>query len=100
MTNAKIEKIKSDIAKTKGKVAEYNAKLREQEKALKQAADEAILAMFRDETVSDEQLRSVRRLGFGENETKPAAAAVSETRKPDKEPENKEDSRYATQTNE
>jgi Holliday junction resolvasome RuvABC DNA-binding subunit len=100
MTNAKIEKIRSDIAKTKGKVAEYNAKLREQEKALKQATDEAVLAMFRDENVSDEQLRAVRRLGFGEDEAKPAAAVVSETRKPDKEPENKEVSRYATQTDE
>jgi hypothetical protein len=94
MQNGKIEKAKADIAKTKAKLAECQAKLREQEKALKQATDEAILAMFKDESISDEQLKAVRRRGFGENESNglPAAAAVGR-------PENqKEDTRYATET--
>jgi hypothetical protein len=69
MTNNKIDKIKADIAKTKTKLSDLSSKLREQEKALKMAMDEAILAMFKDETISDEELRAIRRQGFGESET-------------------------------
>jgi hypothetical protein len=95
MTNPKIEKIKADIAKTKAKLAEYQAKLREQEKALKQAEDEAILAMFKDETISDEQLKAVRRQGFGESGTKNEPAAITAVSKSENK---KEETRYATET--
>jgi hypothetical protein len=77
MTNSKIEKIKVDIAKTKTKLSELSSKLREQEKALKLATDEAILAMFKDETVSDDELKAIRRQGFGESETPAETVVVS-----------------------
>jgi hypothetical protein len=95
MTNPKIEKIKADIAKTKAKLAEYQAKLREQEKALKQAADEAILAMFKDETISDEQLKAIRRQGFGGSETKNEPTAIMAVSKSEIQ---KEEAHYATET--
>jgi hypothetical protein len=95
MTNAKIEKIKGDIARTKSKIAEYSAKLREQEKSLKFAENETILAMFRDENVSDEQLKAVRRAGFADTEPKTEPVKVSETNATAVTPEKKEDTRNA-----
>jgi len=91
MQNNKIERIKADIAKTKGKLTENQTKLRDLEKALKQATDEAILAMFKDETISDEQLRAVRRQGFGENQD---SAITAES----KSENYKEEAHYASET--
>ena len=56
ITNPKIEKQKSEIEKTKEKLGEVTAKLREQEKQLRNLEDLEIVAQFRKERMSDENL--------------------------------------------
>jgi hypothetical protein len=56
ITNPKIEKQKSEIEKTKEKLGEVTAKLREQEKHLRNLEDLEIVAQFRKERMSDENL--------------------------------------------
>ena len=56
ITNQKIEKQRAEIDKTKAKIAEFTAKLREQEKELRKQEDLEIVAQFRKERMSDENL--------------------------------------------
>ena len=56
ITNPKIEKQKTTIEKTKAKIAEFTAILREQEKQLRNYEDLEIVAQFRKERMSDENL--------------------------------------------
>ena len=67
ITNPKIEKQKSDIEKTKAKIAEFQAKQREQEKQLRALEDLEIVAQFRKERVSDGQLEAARRSQWDES---------------------------------
>ena len=60
LTNPKIEKQKTEIGKTKAKIAEFQAKLREQEKVLRNLEDLEIVAMFRNERLSDEHLATLK----------------------------------------
>jgi hypothetical protein len=60
ITNPKIEKRRAEIAKTKAKIAEFQAKQREQEKQLRQLEDMEIVAMFRSERIGDEHLETLR----------------------------------------
>lgn len=56
ITNLKIEKQRVEIDKTKAKIAEFTARLREQEKELRKQEDLEIVAQFRKERMSDENL--------------------------------------------
>ena len=65
MTNAKIEKVKEQIAKTKDIIADYQAKLRELEKQKFDLENLAVIAMFRKEKLDEDEfstlLHSVRK---------------------------------------
>ena len=67
MTNPKIEKVNSDIAKTKAKIAEYTAKLRALERHKISLENEEIVALYRRENFNDDEftalLRSQRKIG-------------------------------------
>ena len=54
ISNAKIEKLKSDIDKSKAKIAEYQAKLKEQEKLLVTLEDLEIVARYRSQTGNED----------------------------------------------
>jgi hypothetical protein len=80
ITNPKIEKQKGEIEKTKAKVAEFQAKQREQEKHLRMLEDVEIVARFRSERVSDAHLGAARRSDWGESsEKKPQEVRKNET---------------------
>jgi hypothetical protein len=80
ITNPKIEKQKGEIEKTKAKIAEFQAKQREQEKQLRMLEDLEIVARFRSERVSDAHLGAARRSDWGENpEKKSQEVRKSET---------------------
>jgi hypothetical protein len=59
MTNNKIEKINEEIAKTKTKISEYQAKLRAQEKQKTDIENEQIIALVRSERISDAELNAL-----------------------------------------
>jgi hypothetical protein len=59
ITNTKIQKVKRDIEKTKGKIAELQTKQQEQEELLRHYDDLEIVAQFRSKYVGDEDLASV-----------------------------------------
>ena len=80
ITNPKIEKQKGEIEKTKAKIAEFQAKQREQEKHLRMLEDSEIVARFRSERVSDAHLGAARRSDWGEKpENKTQEVKNSET---------------------
>jgi len=60
ITNPRIEKQRAEIEKTKVKFDEIQAKLREQEKHLRDLEDLEIVAQFRKERMSDENLGKLR----------------------------------------
>ena len=60
ITNPRIEKQRAEIEKTKEKFTELQAKLREQEKHLRDLEDLEIVAQFRKERMSDEHLGKLR----------------------------------------
>jgi hypothetical protein len=71
ISNAKIEKLKTDIGKSKEKIAEYQAKLKEQEKLLVTLEDLEIVARFRSQNGNEDlaaKLRNDRRQGLPQNE--------------------------------
>ena len=80
MTNAKIEKVKEQIAKTKDIIADYQAKLRELEKQKFDLENLAVIAMFRKEKLDEDEfstlLHSVRK-EEAEAAAPPAVAAAS-----------------------
>ena len=57
MTNPKIEKVKTEIEKTKAKIAEYQSKLRGLERQKTEFENEQIVALVRSEKISDAELR-------------------------------------------
>ncbi len=61
VTNARIERKKSDIAKTEIRLAEVKARLREQKQDLIDLENEEIVAMFRKEVITEDDLKSLMR---------------------------------------
>ena len=59
MTNPKIGKINSDIAKVKAKISDYQAKLRALEKQKVDCENERIIALVRSEKISDAELTAL-----------------------------------------
>ena len=60
ISNAKIEKLKADIIKSKERIAEYQAKLREQEKLLIALEDLEIVARFRSQQGNEDLAAKIR----------------------------------------
>jgi hypothetical protein len=60
LTNPKIEKQRAEIGKTKAKITELKARLREQEKQLRALEDTEIVALYRSERMSDQDLKTLR----------------------------------------
>lgn len=61
MTNPKIEKVKASIVKTKGIIADYQAKLRELERQKIQLENDEIVAMFRREKLDEDEFKELLR---------------------------------------
>lgn len=61
ITNERIEKKKTDIARTEVKFAEVKAKLREQRQELIALENEEIVAMFRKEVITEDALKALMR---------------------------------------
>jgi chromosome segregation ATPase len=92
MTNAKIEKVKEQIAKTKDIIADYQAKLRELEKQKTDLENLAVIAMFRKEKLDEDEfsmlLHSMRKdAPEAEPQPEPAAMAEAVSVNPKKEDE-------------
>ena len=60
ITNAKIEKAKADMDKTKAKIAEYQTKYREQERHLRNLEDLEIVARFRSVKTNEDYFLNKR----------------------------------------
>jgi hypothetical protein len=73
ITSAKIEKVKADITKTKEKIAEFQGKMREQEKLLRHYEDLEIVAEYRKKMSGDEDLGKI----FGSKQNESAAREVT-----------------------
>ncbi|MCL2816135.1 MAG: DUF4315 family protein [Oscillospiraceae bacterium] len=56
MNNEKLEKIKADIAKTKAKISEYTARLRELERQKTETENSGIIAIVRDMDIRPDDL--------------------------------------------
>lgn len=61
ITNPRIEKKKTDIARTEVKFMEVKAKLREQRQELIALENEEIVAMFRKEVITEDDLKALMR---------------------------------------
>ena len=61
MTNPRIEKVNSDIAKTKAKIAEYTVKLRALERQKINLENEEIVALYRRENFNDDEFTALLR---------------------------------------
>ena len=59
MTNPRLEKVISDIARTKAKISEFQAKLREYEREKIRLENERIVALVRSEKISDAELNAL-----------------------------------------
>ena len=79
MINSRIDKVCTEITKTKAKMAECQAKLRELEKQKISLENEEIVAMFRREIVSEDELYSLLRSQRKEN-TKPPVKEKKEAK--------------------
>jgi hypothetical protein len=77
ITNPRIESKTADIAKTKAKIAVLQTKMREQEKQLRALEDTEIVAKFRNERLSDNDLNT---LYAAKPPKKPAATGKNETK--------------------
>ena len=86
MTNPKIEKVKSDIVRTKTAIAEYQKKLRDLERQKTELENLEIIAIYRKENFSEDEfaelLRSQRKSKERQNEVlrdeKPETASTQE----------------------
>lgn len=67
MTNPKIEKVDASIAKTKAKIAEYQAKLRDLERQRTVLEDAEIVARFRSENLTDDDIAELVRMRQNNN---------------------------------
>ena len=56
ITNPKIERKKADITRTETKLAEIRARLRQQKEELTKLEDDEIVAMFRSEVITEDDL--------------------------------------------
>ena len=63
MTNPKIEKVKAAIAKTKATIADYQNRLKEQERQKIQLENDEIVAMFRRENLNEDEFKAILRSG-------------------------------------
>lgn len=72
ISNAKIEKLKDNIDKSREKIAEYQAKLKEQEKLLVILEDLEIVARFRSRNGNEELAAKLR--SDKQNQTAPVSA--------------------------
>jgi len=63
MTNPKIEKVKTAIARTKDIIADQQNKLRDLEKQKIQLENEEIIAMFRREKLNEDEFAALLRSG-------------------------------------
>jgi DNA-binding transcriptional regulator YiaG len=63
MTNPKIEKVKTAIARTKDIIADQQNKLRDLEKQKIQLENEEIVAMFRREKLNEDEFAALLRSG-------------------------------------
>jgi len=61
MINTKIEKVNADIARTKAKIAELTAKLRDQERHKIHLENEEIVALFRRENFNEDEFAALLR---------------------------------------
>ena len=61
VTNPKIERKKKDISRTEANLAEVKAKLREQKLELIKLENDEIVAMFRNEVITEDDFRVLRR---------------------------------------
>jgi len=59
MTNPKIEKINTEIEKTKAKISEFQTKLRALERQKTDLEDQQIVALVRSEKISDAELTAL-----------------------------------------
>ena len=82
MNNPKIEKIQSDIDKTKARISEYQSRLRVLEKQKVEIENDNFINIIRSEKISDAELNALL-LSLRKGETKPAeptATAEHKTR--------------------
>lgn len=82
MTNPKIEKVKSEMEKTKNKIAEYQAKYRDLEREKTRLENDDIVALVRSEKISDAELTALMR---SLRKEEPAAEIADSGQKTDKE---------------
>ena len=61
MTNPKIERVKEDIAKTKAKISEYTAKLRDLERHKTDLENLEIIALYRKENFNEDEFSALLR---------------------------------------
>jgi hypothetical protein len=61
ITNPKIKRKKADIARTEAQLAEVKAKLRNQKQDLIRLENEEIVAMFRKEVITEDDLKTLMR---------------------------------------
>ena len=59
MTNPKIDKVNTQIAGTKAKISEYQAKLRELEREKTRLENEQFINIIRSEKISDAELTAL-----------------------------------------
>ena len=83
LTNPKIERKKSEIAKTEARIAEFKAKLREQRQELTGLEDEEIVAQYRKETLNEDALPLLRQQRGHINPNAGEAALGGKEEKPD-----------------
>jgi len=61
ITNPKIERKKTDIARTEAKLTEVRARLRQQKEELTKLEDDEIVAMFRSEVITEDDFAALLR---------------------------------------
>jgi hypothetical protein len=90
ITNPKIERKKTDIARTETKLAEVRAKLREQKHELIKLENDEIVAMFRNEVITEDDfsalMSSRREAGIDDGDESPderISAKKDKEEKPD-----------------
>jgi len=94
MSNPKIEKIISDIEKTKSKILAYQSKLRDFEREKTRLENEQIIALVRSEKISDAELTTLMK-SLRKEDTKDTNAMSAETPATGKEIKRQEETRYA-----
>jgi hypothetical protein len=80
----KIEKVEADIAETKAKLSELQAKLRNLEKLKIDVENDRMIKALRAESISDSELIALME-SFRKNKSEPAEARVSAVEKSSQE---------------